>query len=112
MKLFIKKILHYKNPFILYKNKSYIMNLQMEIEEKLNLEAHMKSRIKDKQNKVEEMSGEEYTKSSNEWSKKYRKIDKRNDTYDEVVKNSKGKLTHECHESLHEHIGHGSAKKK
>lgn len=86
-----------------------------EINEKLNLEDHMKGKLKKMVNGHEtniEYFGEEYTKTSKEWSNIDRKIDRKNDTYDEVIKNSKGEITHDCHEPLHEHTGHGSNKSK
>ena len=42
-----------------------------------------------------------------------RSLDKEKDEYHEVVKDYKtGKIVHENHEKLSEHIGHGSAKRK
>ncbi len=42
---------------------------------------------------------------------KYRRIDRDNDRYDEVVIDPEtGEIVYECHEPLSEHWGHGSAK--
>jgi hypothetical protein len=42
---------------------------------------------------------------------KYRRIDRDNDRYDEVVIDPEtGEIVHESHEPLSEHWGHGSAK--
>lgn len=86
-----------------------------EINEKINLEAHAKGKVDNKKNghkNVTTYFGEDYTRTSKEWSDIHRRIDRENDTYDEVIKNSKGEITHECHEPLDKHPGHGSAKKK
>jgi hypothetical protein len=39
-------------------------------------------------------------------------VNREDNTYDEVIKNSKGEIIRECHEPLHKHQGHGSAKKE
>ena len=63
--------------------------------------------------RIDFMTGDEQRKSDGKWMKKRRHIDKDKDEYfEQVVDSETGETVHECRESLSEHTGHGSAKKK
>lgn len=62
---------------------------------------------------IEQVSGADLHRNSNEWTNIERIIDRENDIYMEVITDSKtGKIIHQCIEPLSEHQGHGSAKRK
>jgi hypothetical protein len=61
---------------------------------------------------VETQSGDQMAGSTGRWMEKFRRIDRDDDQYDEVVVDQEsGEIVHECHEPLSEHCGHRSAKK-
>lgn len=55
--------------------------------------------------------GDDLRVSDGTWMKKTRIIDKRNNTYQEIVTDPRnGDVVHYCEEPLSDHFGHGSAK--
>jgi hypothetical protein len=60
---------------------------------------------------IETQAGDQFSPARARFMDKYRRIDRDNDRYDEVVMDPEtGEIVHECHEPLTEHWGHGSAK--
>ena len=59
------------------------------------------------------VQGDDYSYSKKKYMSKTRIIDRENDHYYENVSDKEtGEIVHECDESLKDHLGHGSAKKK
>ena len=72
---------------------------------------NLPSRKKQKKTRVEGITGSEWSDSLQKMVHKERLIDRKNDRYREVVKDTKtGDVIHEVDEPLSQHIGHGSAK--
>jgi hypothetical protein len=62
---------------------------------------------------IEQVHGDDLHRDSGVWRHLSRVIDRENDEYQEVVKDSKtGEIVHECHEPLSQHQGHGAAKRR
>lgn len=62
---------------------------------------------------IEQVQGDDLHRDTGTWNHLSRIIDRENDMYHEVVKNSAtGEVIHECREPLSEHRGHGTAKKQ
>ncbi len=60
---------------------------------------------------IETQAGDQYSTARARFMDKYRRIDRDDDWYDEVVIDPEtGEIVHECHEPLSEHWGHGSAR--
>jgi hypothetical protein len=60
---------------------------------------------------IETQAGDQFSTGQARFMDKYRRIDRANDWYDEVVIDPEtGAIVHECHEPLGEHWGHGSAR--
>ena len=60
---------------------------------------------------IETQAGDDFSSDRARFMDKYRRIDRDNDWYDEVVVDPEtGEIVHECHEPLSVHWGHGSAK--
>lgn len=81
------------------------------------LDLHECATIKKKKNgrgdpTIKTKTGDSFFKKTQEWTNRDMTVNRENDTYDEVTKNSKGEVIHECHEPLSKHKGHGSDKKK
>jgi hypothetical protein len=79
----------------------------------------LKGKVKDKTRPAKEnprvkfMTGDELRKIDGKWMKKQRHIDADRDEYfEKVVDPETGEIIHECQEPLHQHPGHGSAKKR
>ncbi|MGP6240146.1 hypothetical protein ACNF40_07025 [Cuniculiplasma sp. SKW4] len=88
---------------------------KIEITEKIDL--HKCLTIKKKKGghgdpTIKMKTGDSFYRDNQEWMTRDLTSNKEADTYDEVIKNSKGEIIHECHEPLHNHPGHGSAKKE
>lgn len=61
---------------------------------------------------IEQVQGDDLHRDTGTWRRLSRIIDRENDMYHEVVKDSAtGEVLHECREPLSEHRGHGTAKK-
>ena len=72
---------------------------------------NLPSRKKQKKTRVEGIAGSEWSDSLQKMVHKERLIDRKNDRYREVVKDTKtGDVIHEVDEPLSQHTGHGSAK--
>jgi hypothetical protein len=52
---------------------------------------------------VEMFDGDDFTRDIGQYSKRYKKIDRKNNWYDEVVTDPQGVVIHECHEPLNQH---------
>ena len=61
---------------------------------------------------IKKKTGDSFSKDTQEWTTRVMTANSENDTYDEVIRDSQGKVIHECHEPLSKHKGHGSNKKK
>jgi len=62
---------------------------------------------------IEHVQGDDLHRDTETWRHLSRIIDRENDKYHEVVKDSAtGDIFHECHEPLSQHRGHGTAKRK
>lgn len=61
---------------------------------------------------LEQRQGASFFRKAQRWVQHFRRIDRRNNRYDEVVADSDGTLIHECHEPLTEHTDHGDASKR
>lgn len=62
---------------------------------------------------LETLSGDDPIRTTGEWAKKERVIDRKNDKYFEHVEHAEtGEVIHRCEEPLSKHFGHGSAKTK
>lgn len=62
---------------------------------------------------LDHFSGFDLTHKTGQFSEKIRIIDRKNDSYYEMVRDPKtGAILHECSEALSQHFGHGSAKFK
>ena len=79
----------------------------------------LKGNVKDKalsskdNPRVRFMTGDELSKNDGKWFKKQRYIDANQDEYfEKIVDPETGEIIHQCQEPLHQHIGHGSAKKE
>ncbi|HJP61069.1 MAG TPA: hypothetical protein VJ865_13770 [Gemmatimonadaceae bacterium] len=60
---------------------------------------------------IETQGGEQLNRGTDKYVEKYRRIDRDNNEYEEIVKDIEtGATIHECREPLSEHWGHGSAK--
>lgn len=94
-------------------NKRHIV---LKLEEKIELHEQIKGKVKEKGAKkpVQEFKfGDDPHRESGKWHHREMYIDRRNDSYKEIVKDkSTGKIVHKCEEPLSKHIGHGSAKYK
>ena len=63
--------------------------------------------------KLEHTLGDDLHRKSGTWNVLDRRIDRLADRYDEIIVDPvTNKIVHECHESLSEHSGHGSARIK
>jgi RecJ-like exonuclease len=85
------------------------------LEEKLEIHERIKGKIKEKGAKpVQEFTaGDDLHRKSEKWHHREMYIDRKNDSYREIVKDkTTGEIIHKCEEPLSEHIGHGSAKHK
>ncbi|MCX5886141.1 MAG: hypothetical protein NT096_09570 [Proteobacteria bacterium] len=89
------------------------------LQEKIAAHETLKGKIKDKKfsskknPRKEFITGAELRKADGKWMQKERLIDKDNNLYKEtVIDPETGKIIHQCKESLDNHMGHGSAKKK
>ena len=61
---------------------------------------------------IKTKTGDSFSSNRQEWMTRVMTANSENDTYDEVIRDSQGKVIHECHEPLSKHKGHGSNKKK
>jgi hypothetical protein len=77
-----------------------------EIRECLSFKCYKETR---KKPILEVIQGDQIKRSTGEWVKKTREIDRKNDRYYEHVEGADG--AHHCEEKLSKHRGHGSAKK-
>ena len=102
------------NRFCFHCFKNTISNIRVNISETLTIRDSLK--FKKKSQGIRKFSfkgviGCFSSKSYKNGVDLYRLLDKEKDEYHEVVKNFKtGKIVHENHEKLSEHIGHGSDK--
>jgi hypothetical protein len=90
-------------------------NTTMELKNELKLHEELRAKKKKKgiRDPVLEMKIEDsFSVSRKEWVKRSYKVDRENDTYDEVIHTDDGKIIHEDHGPLSEHQEHGDAKKK
>ena len=86
---------------------------------KLDVKESIRGKAKDDSYRSKEkirkdfFSGDDLHHKSGKWYKRERVIDKDNHSYKEIVSDpTTGKVIHHCEESLSDHQGHGSAKKK
>jgi uncharacterized Zn finger protein (UPF0148 family) len=61
---------------------------------------------------LEQRQGASFFRKAQRWVQHFRRIDRRNNRYDEVVADSDGTVIHECHEPLTEHTDHDAAAKR
>lgn len=91
-------------------------NIVLKIEEKIEIHEQIKGKVKEKGAKkpVQEFkAGYDLHRESGKWHHREMNIDRKNDSYKEIVKDkTTGKIIHKCEEPLSKHIGHGSAKHK
>ena len=73
-----------------------------------------KGKIKSIKKPIKEFKvGDDFHKKSKKWNHREMYIDRKNDEYEEIIKNKDtGEIIHECKEPLSQHVGHGSAKYK
>ena len=82
------------------------------------LELHKQVKGKEKENNTKEpvkefTVGDDLHRKSGKWHNKERYIDRKNDSYIEIIKDKNtGKIIHKCEEPLSKHKGHGSDKHK
>jgi len=95
-------------------SKEKIIELKLEDE----AQGHEQIGLKAKENGAkkpfqESVSGDDLYRKSGKWCDKERKIDRKNNSYREIIKDkTTGEIIHKCEEPLSKHKGHGSAKHK
>ena len=90
-------------------------NIVATLEDKIELHDQIKGKVKEKGAKkasLEFKDGDDLHKKSGKYHHRNMYIDRKNDSYKEIVKDkTTGKIIHECEERLSDHKGHGSDKK-
>lgn len=91
-------------------------NISLTFEEKIEIHDQIKGKVKEKDVKKttqEFKVGDDFHRKSRKWYHREMSIDRKNDSYKEIVKDkTTGKIIHKCEESLSKHIGRGNAKYK
>ncbi len=87
-----------------------VVSETVEVHEKLGIKARHGTTDKPF---LESISGDDLHRKSGKWVSLERVIDRENDRYKETVTDpATGEIIHQCQESLSQHQGHGSARKK
>lgn len=88
--------------------------VETEIKEEVKIYERVVFKFKNpgKKKSVWGVSGDEFYQAGGEWTQIERRFDRNNNQYDEVIKNSDGKVVREVHEPLTDHVDRGDARRK